>query len=172
MAIGWGGMTGYLACIREGIRAVNSFLADWAMNMNRYYRGGAGDDRLVKLGGFAVRFDRRAVKLCSLDVMWLGHEPISSWEIAPQRALLNFLAVTSVQRQARNLLKYGSRDRARRRIQLLDIRHPCVDSDPARRRSNGLMIDDGPVSFTTVSNRRNCPRPVRLGVRWSRPHGR
>jgi hypothetical protein len=125
----------------------------------------------VKLGGFAVRFDRRAVKLCSLDVMWLGHEPISSWEIAPQRALLNFLAVTSVQRQARNLLKYGSRDRARRRIQLLDIRHPCVDSDSVTLRRNRLVTDDESNSFTTVSNRRNCPRPVRPRVRWSRARG-
>jgi hypothetical protein len=32
----------------------------------------------VKLRGFAVRFGRCAVKLCSFDLMCLGHEPISS----------------------------------------------------------------------------------------------
>ena len=58
-----------------------------------------------------------------------------------------------------------------RMLEAVDVRHPCVDSDPARRRSNGLMIDDGPVSFTTVRSRRNSPRPVRPGVRWIRARG-
>jgi hypothetical protein len=31
--------------------------------------------------------------------------------------------------------------------------------------------DDESVSFTTTINRRNSPRPVRRGVRWSRARG-
>jgi hypothetical protein len=117
----------------------------------------------------AVRFGRRAVKVCSLDVMWLRHEPMSSRKTAPQRALLNFLAETSVWRETRNLLR--SRDQARRQIRLLDIRHPCVDSDSVTLRRDRLVTGDESVSFTTAINRRNCPRPVSLGVRWSRARG-
>jgi hypothetical protein len=59
----------------------------------------------MKLGGSAVRFGRRAVELCSLDVVWLRHEPMSFLKTALQRAILTFLAETSVEREDRNLLK-------------------------------------------------------------------
>jgi two-component system, chemotaxis family, protein-glutamate methylesterase/glutaminase len=59
-------------------------------------------------------------------------------------------------------------------IQLVDIRHPCVDSDSVTLRRNRLVTDDESISFTTVSSRRNSPRPVRPRVRWirSRPLAR
>jgi hypothetical protein len=76
----------------------------------------------VKLGGSAVRFGRCAVKLCSLDVMWLRHERMSSEKQRHNGRYLNFLAATSVQRQARNLLK---------------IRLPAIKRGPNRLRGLG-----------------------------------
>jgi predicted phage terminase large subunit-like protein len=48
---------------------------------------------------------------------------------------------------------------------------PCVDSDSVTLKRNRLVTHDESVSFTTVINGRDCPRPVRPRVRWIRACG-